>query len=155
MGFDLLILAFLTASLCALLWQIGKEDVARLVIPNKLVAAIAGLGMIACLVSAPDALALRAIWTIVLFALGLVFSLLAAQVMGRPALGMGDVKLFAASTFWIGPAMMGLMLAAAAGSALIVAVLRGQTDGRLAFGPYLSAALLGLWCLKLLQGASG
>lgn len=155
MGLEPLVLAVLTTALIALVWRISKEDVARFVIPNSLVAIIAALGIVACLLTAPDTLVVRLVWAVVLFDAGVGFSLLAERIIGRPALGMGDVKLFAAATLWLGPAMMGVFLMLAAGSALIVALLRGQTQGRLAFGPYLSLALLGLWCVKMWQWGRG
>jgi prepilin signal peptidase PulO-like enzyme (type II secretory pathway) len=71
-----------------------------------------------------------------------------ARWRGYHGLGMGDVKLLAASTVWVGPLGVSWLILAACLSALAtIAVmrLRGRTIGattRLPFGPHIAVGLV-------------
>ncbi|WP_088343238.1 MULTISPECIES: A24 family peptidase [Rhodomicrobium] len=71
---------------------------------------------------------------------------------GRPGLGLGDAKLFAAAGAWLGleglPSVM-LWASGVALAAVLVALLRGQpveASSRIPFGPFLA---LGFWIVWL------
>ena len=79
-------------------------------------------------------------------------SALAAKVIGRPALGLGDAKLAALMGAWLGP--MGLLLAVALAvlaGAIIGSI--GRLSGRLqrhqpfAFGPFLALGAVAVWVM--------
>ncbi|WP_216361177.1 prepilin peptidase [Caulobacter mirabilis] len=62
---------------------------------------------------------------------------------GRPGLGQGDVKLFAALALWLGLATpWAVALASALG--LAIALVVRPADGRIPFGPAIAVAALGL-----------
>ena len=63
-----------------------------------------------------------------------------------PGLGLGDVKLFAALSLWLGLAAPWMLVGAAALGLSTIAI-RGTSDGKIAFGPMIAIAglLVGLW----------
>lgn len=66
---------------------------------------------------------------------------------GRPGLGQGDVKLFAALALWLGlAAPWALAIASLLG--LIAAWRLRPADGRIAFGPAIAAAAWGLCVVR-------
>jgi leader peptidase (prepilin peptidase)/N-methyltransferase len=75
------------------------------------------------------------------------------SIVGRPGLGLGDVKLIAALSVWTGPVLSPLALAAAAALALGWLAARGQLRAgtRIAFAPFLC---LGFWSLALGRAAA-
>ncbi len=82
----------------------------------------------------------------------------AGRLLGREALGLGDVKLAAALGAWLSPALLPplLLLAASAGLAFALAV-RGRRGGPfpvVPFGAFLAAAAWPLWLLAA-AGAGG
>jgi leader peptidase (prepilin peptidase) / N-methyltransferase len=91
------------------------------------------------------------------FAIGAVagFSTIAAaasayrHVRGQDGLGMGDAKLFAAGGAWLGwPALPNMLLAASVMALIFVAIrhwlrLRAKEAQRVAFGPFIAAAIWG------------
>ena len=74
---------------------------------------------------------------------------------GFDGLGLGDAKLFAAGGAWLGPVFMAPVLLAATLLALtavgILQLSGRQLDWqtRLPFGPFLSLAIFGAWCVKI------
>lgn len=76
---------------------------------------------------------------------------LAARLLGRPALGLGDAKLAALLGAWLGLAGLGAMVLLAAFSGALVGSI-GRLSGRLkrhqpfAFGPFLALAGVVVWC---------
>jgi leader peptidase (prepilin peptidase)/N-methyltransferase len=77
------------------------------------------------------------------------------RLRGVDALGLGDAKLFAAAGAWLGPSLMAPMVFVSAVLALLFTLalrLRGRKISSttvVPFGPFLSTAFFGLWCLKL------
>ena len=64
---------------------------------------------------------------------------------GIDGLGLGDVKLAAALGAWLGPLMVGPLLAAAALLGLLLALFAGRADPRIPFGACLAVAAFPLW----------
>ncbi len=65
---------------------------------------------------------------------------------GVEGLGLGDAKLLAAAGAWVGLRALPLVVLIAAVAGLIyVLVARRQVTGRIAFGPWLASAFLGVW----------
>jgi leader peptidase (prepilin peptidase)/N-methyltransferase len=73
---------------------------------------------------------------------------------GTDGLGLGDAKLLAAAGAWLGPMFLApIVFVGAILALLFVQVLRLRGEGISAqtiipFGPFLSAAFFGFWCLK-------
>lgn len=70
-----------------------------------------------------------------------------SAAVGREALGLGDVKLFAAAGLWIGPAAIGwlLVLSALAGLAWhVIEHQRSRGEAPMPFGPFIAWSLYGL-----------
>ena len=72
---------------------------------------------------------------------------LARRRHGEPGLGFGDVKLLTALALWLG-ALTPWVAAAAAGLGLCAMGMLRPADGRLAFGPAICIAALGLGFLR-------
>ena len=117
-------------------------DIRHGIIPDWLNLAIAGLGLVKT--TAADGLAAGAETIVGAIAVGAIFWLL-RKIDG---LGLGDVKLLAASTPWIGIAGIPMLLLTATLTALVAVGglrLAGQTMTRqtsLPFGPFLAIGLL-------------
>lgn len=62
-----------------------------------------------------------------------------ARLVGKPALGGGDVALLSALALWLGATTPWALIFACTGG-LVVAMARGLGRGRIAFGPYIAAA---------------
>ena len=69
------------------------------------------------------------------------------RLTGEDGLGLGDAKLLAACGAWLGWRDLPLLVALAAVAALIFALLTGNR--KVAFGPWLAAALWVLWVLRI------
>jgi leader peptidase (prepilin peptidase)/N-methyltransferase len=130
----------LGASALAILRIDGRHHL----IPDLLVLAIAASGLWHALVAG-------AVLTPVLITAGAVLVVLAllrgaaARALGQTALGAGDVKLMAASAFWLDPAQMPSFILAAALSGLAESLLLKRR--KLAFGRHLAPwlCLFALW----------
>ena len=85
-------------------------------------------------------------------AIGAVFY----RLRGVDGLGLGDAKLLGAAGAWLGwEALPALVLIASLGALLAAKIAARDRDHRLAFGPWLSAAFLLLWLLRLSGPLSG
>jgi leader peptidase (prepilin peptidase) / N-methyltransferase len=77
------------------------------------------------------------------------------RARGYDGLGLGDAKLLAAAGAWLGPIYLAPVVFVAAILALAtvqILRLRGEaitTQTIVPFGPFLSIAFFGFWCLKL------
>ena len=95
------------AALAAALGLAAAEDLARRVIPNGCVVAVAASGHAAALSRAAggEAAALAAAPAGALATLSVMFAaaLVSWRVRGAPGVGGGDIKLLAAAGGWLGP----------------------------------------------------
>ncbi len=125
-----------------LLVRIALSDLRRRVIPNTDVAALVLAGVVFCFLAVPQELAFRIAGAVLSLTAGLLLSIGAARVLGKEALGMGDVKLFAAATLWVGPHNLAWILVISSASAL-AAVFFGvhRPDAHIPFGLYLCPAI--------------
>jgi leader peptidase (prepilin peptidase) / N-methyltransferase len=84
-----------------------------------------------------------------------------AKVRGRQGLGMGDVKFIAAASTWVGLSGVPWLLLIASSAALVHALLKGISGGklnsatRLPFGPYLALGLLIVWHFQTFEFFGG
>lgn len=113
------------AALClaggaGLLLALSKTDMETRLLPNRMVAAFAALGLAFHLATAAAFLAPLDIVFGGLAGFGALYLVRAAanRVYGTDALGLGDVKLIGAAGLWLGPegVMLALALGAAAGA---------------------------------------
>jgi leader peptidase (prepilin peptidase) / N-methyltransferase len=123
----------LGGGLAVVMIVIAAIDARHFVIPNKLVLAALGLGLLEVPVSATDRLSselLRsALRAVVLAALFLGFRIAYRRIRGREGLGLGDVKLAAVAGLWLDWMTAAIAIDVAALSAL-AAVLIGAVRGR-------------------------
>jgi leader peptidase (prepilin peptidase)/N-methyltransferase len=140
----------LLAAVCAIDARFG-------IIPNSLVAALAGGGVIQTLVLAQADLLQRGIEAGLLWGGGYLFRRLYRALRGHDGLGQGDVKFAAAAVLWVGlEGIPGLLLAAVGSALASLLILRAQgydLHGRLAiaFGPHLALGLWLIWIFGPLQ----
>ena len=133
----------LYCALFSLLLVITVIDWRTFTIPNGLNLAILILGIVQLVTNLPD----WRLYVIGMFSVSLVF--LAMHILtGGAGLGMGDVKLMAASGLLLGwPPMILTVLIGSVSGVIIHSVRMKRGAGRkLAFGPYLAA---GLWISAL------
>ncbi len=78
---------------------------------------------------------------LLVYLMGFFLSLAAEHILQRPALGQGDVKLVAACVPWVGAMQIPLMIALAAGSALLVIWATKAQNNAVAFGPYVAGSV--------------
>lgn len=145
--------ALLPASLvlATVLAVLSAIDLQAYRLPDVLTLPLAGMGLVVSAWSGTIPL-----WWSVVSAIG-GFALLAGvaygyrYVRGRSGLGLGDAKLVAASSAWLGLEALATVLFCAAGSALICALAarwRGETmtaTTRMPFGPFLAFATWLVW----------
>lgn len=131
----------LAAFLVALTWS----DLRSMTLPDRLTIplAICGVGVVA--INWPDLLRdhliAAAAWGIALW----VMSEAIYRWTGRDALGLGDVKLIAASALWLGPAVsQAIILGSIAGLGYGVIKRSWGTKKPFPFGPFLC---LGVWVI--------
>lgn len=155
------------AALAAALGLATAEDLARRVIPNGCVVAVAASGLAAALSRAAggEAAALAAAPAGALATLSVMFAaaLVSWRVRGAPGVGGGDIKLLAAAGVWLGPVwgLACVALSCAAALALWATVLlarrvaaggarrgRGAVAG-VPLAPGIAAATLGIVLLGL------
>lgn len=127
--------AVFLALMAGVVWIDGR----RLVIPDRLNAAILAAGIGALLwFGTPSPL------SAIVASVGGAAALLAVRAVvsrrtGREAMGLGDVKFVAAAGVWVGAEAMPAMLLVASLAGLAYAALRrGAADARIPFGPFLA-----------------
>lgn len=140
-----------TAVLAGLLLPVAVIDWRRGIIPDWLNGAIAATGLLRLLGFGMEAVAVAVAEA--MLAGGLVYALRWSyhRWRGFHGLGLGDVKLVAAATLWIGlAALPTAMLAASVSGLVLVFALRlaglGLTPTtRIAFGPHLALGVAVAW----------
>ncbi len=138
--FDLLLLF-------VLVWA-SVVDWRAMILPNRATLSVAVLGLVRVIVigepNGLDAIAGLALGGGLLLATRAAFQALAR----REALGLGDVKLLAASGLWVGFEGIGPVLVIATVSALVAIILRALRTGErglaepLPFGPFLAFGIV-------------
>ncbi len=136
-----------SALLAGLLGWICVVDIRRFQIPDAaslgLLASGLALSLVSPVVTPAPALVGAGVGYVTFAALGAVFF----RHTGRDGLGLGDAKLLAAAGAWLGLRDLPLLVAIAAISALVFALLTRQR--RLAFGPWLSGAFWAIWVVRI------
>lgn len=99
-GFSMLLLRY--ATLAALLIAAAEIDRRYGIIPNRLVAAGSGLGLILALLTDADGLGTYLLAAVVSAGLLLLLRIGSYRLMGCPGLGLGDVKLAAMMGLYLG-----------------------------------------------------
>jgi len=142
------------AALCLVAVAIAVHDLTSMLIPDRYTASLAGIGALALvaegampvdvLVAAAGALAIGA----GLFAISLAYG----WIRGFDGIGLGDVKLLAASAMLVGPWGIGLQLVLATTAALTFVVIRSVRRGRrlrattrIPFGAFLAPSAVIVW----------
>jgi leader peptidase (prepilin peptidase)/N-methyltransferase len=149
----------LAAGLAFIMLAVAVIDGRRFVIPNGLVAAGFGLGLVHAGVadwpSVIEAVALAAFRGALLAAIFLAIRIGYRRVRGREGIGLGDVKLAAVAGAWLGWQAIALAIEIAALSALAVYALRQWVLGRpmrrtnrLPLGLFLAPAIWLCWLLE-------
>ena len=128
-------------------------DIDRFILPDLLTIPLVIAGLVnAALTPAPallDAVIGAALGYGVFTALGHLF----ARILGRPALGQGDVKLIAAGGAWLGWEWLPYLTLIASSCALLIVAIGAIAFGkqvrgvRIAFGPYIALAIVICWML--------
>lgn len=126
--------------LLILLSAISAWDIWTSKIPNLLVLLVVLFGFLLV----PSELVLGRLFEMcIVFLLGTAISEISERIIGRPSLGMGDVKLVAASMIWLGLTSLPALLVLSSGTALIVIwVLKRPRTQEIAFGPFLSGGII-------------
>ncbi|MEQ1718051.1 MAG: A24 family peptidase [Hyphomicrobium sp.] len=142
-----------TALLALCLAALSAIDLKTFRLPNTLTLPLIAAG---CLLPLVMDTGVSSIWPIVwragaaagAFAVLAGLAIVYERLRGRPGLGLGDAKLFAAAGSWLGAEPLALVMLIASLSALAVVLLKAVRDRRLdpgmrlAFGPYIA---LGFW----------
>ncbi len=140
-------------ALCLLAAAIAVEDLARMQVPDELTIAVALLA--AALAWGQGGWA--RLWPNlveagILALLLLLFSLLYAKMRGRTGLGLGDIKLLAASALLVGIAGVGFQILFACVAAMLFVLLRSirrkrplRLTSRIPFATFLAPALFIVW----------
>lgn len=137
--------AFFTALLALICLWISLIDIKTLKIPDLANACVAGLGVVAVYRVAPDILGVHLLSALIVLGVAWGGSEFAFRRFQRDVFGLGDVKLLAAGTIWVGPFAVPSVLLIAALSAILFAVLMRRRSRKIPFGPFLSFAILLIW----------
>ena len=139
--------------MAALLIAASRVDIARYRLPDPMVAAILGVGLIVAAVGGSMALLHAVVGAVCGFVSLWLVRNVYRSLRGREGLGLGDVKLLGAGGAWVGAEGLAMVVTIAAGSALVTLALiklaRPGFDlgGRIAFGPFLA---WGIWLVWLI-----
>lgn len=108
-------------------------------LPHVLIAVVAVCGLALSAAGGLQTLEIAAASAVIAFAVMELTRWALGRLKGEPVLGAGDVVLLAALALWLGPATPWALVLASVGG-LVVARIRKEARGRIAFGPYLAAA---------------
>ncbi|NKJ09008.1 leader peptidase (prepilin peptidase)/N-methyltransferase [Rhizobium sp. SG741] len=150
---DLLQFGFLATISAIICW----EDIRRFRIPDLANALLFAGGLGVRLSQGWYAMSVGALNACVVFVCVLTLRNALTKLRGRSALGMGDVKLMAASSVWLDLSDIPCFVLIACCSALVfVAVTFRSVDGsvadrRIPFGPFLCLSLLMTWAMEHLR----
>ena len=149
-------LAF-TALLIAALLALALIDIRTYRLPDWLTLPLIGLGVAAAWLM-DERVWLHALGAVTGYGVLVLLEKAYEAARGRPGLGRGDAKLFAAAGAWCGLAALPLVLLAASVSALIWVVslrlaagVQVRADTMIAFGPFLSFGIAFVFIAKRLE----
>jgi leader peptidase (prepilin peptidase)/N-methyltransferase len=150
-----------TAVLGWLLLTLAEVDRRCMVLPDALTLPLLIIGLVAVAVLAPQRLPAHAAGAAAGFAVFALITVAYRRLRGREGLGLGDAKLLAAGGAWVGWQGLPSIIGGAAALALVVVLTtrwaarwsgprdRGAAwlaaEQRIAFGPFLAAAIWLVW----------
>jgi leader peptidase (prepilin peptidase) / N-methyltransferase len=141
-------------ALCVLAAIIAIEDLTTMLVPDAHVAAIGaiGLGLAAHHFAEPAGIAWWVLAATMVAGALLAFSLVYGRIRGMTVLGLGDVKLVAASGLLVGPWGVALQIMLASVSAILFVLIRNFRRGRrprrtarVPFATFLAPAAVIVW----------
>ncbi len=130
--------------LAVLLMILSLVDIAERYLPDGCTLMVAFCGVVGSLTGYNVGLQEGLLAALVLGSVTGLLRLLASRVLRREALGLGDVKLFAAGGLWLGPAGIGPFILGAALLGILFHLARAgwnQEDPEIPFGPAIAASL--------------
>ncbi|TIQ16778.1 MAG: prepilin peptidase [Mesorhizobium sp.] len=147
-----------TFALMAILAGISIIDFRRLVIPDGLNLALAGIGLGFQMATRPAEAPAQILFAAATFATVWLVRRGHFVMTGRIGLGLGDVKMLAAAACWISPLLLPVLLFVASASALlfiggqVVTVGPVAARARVPFGPFIATGLGCTWALEQFSG---
>lgn len=143
----------MTPFLVVLLVALAKVDLRERRLPDRLTLPLAALGLGLAWARSQGTPSDELLGLVGGFVVFWVLGAAHFRVRGVEGLGLGDAKLLGAAGAWLGWRAIPLLVLGAALGALAWTAVRtrgaaGSAEG-LAFGPWLAAALLALWLLRL------
>lgn len=148
------LIPFISISLAAVLAVLSAIDLASYRLPDALTLPLLASGFLLSMMLAEPPLIERLAAAAIGYVALACFAHLYARIRGKPGLGLGDAKLFAASGSWLGISNLPLVLLIASVSALLLVGLRALRDGLpnveapLAFGPFLAFGFWIVWIIS-------
>lgn len=145
-------------ALMAILAGISIIDFRRLVIPDGLNLALAGIGLGFQMATHPADVPAQILFAAAIFAIVWLVKRGHFVMTGRIGLGLGDVKMLAAAACWISPLLLPVLLFIASASALlfiggqVVTVGPAAARARVPFGPFIATGLGCTWALEQFAG---
>ncbi|CCV09530.1 conserved membrane hypothetical protein [Mesorhizobium metallidurans STM 2683] len=158
MGTHLDLVLAATSALMAILLGISIVDFRRLIIPDELNLALAGVGLSFQMATRPDDILLQILFAATTFAAVWLVRRGHFLMTGRIGLGLGDVKMLAAAACWISPLLLPVLLFIASTSALlfiggqVVTVGPAAARARVPFGLFIATGLGCTWALEQFVG---
>lgn len=141
-------------SLCLVASAIAVEDMARMLIPDGLTAAMAAIGIVLFALSGGNVIGFAFLTAYALLTAATLFavSLVYARLRDREGIGFGDVKLVGASALLVGPWGVAMQILLASTAAILFVVIRAirrrrplRSVARVPFGAFLAPALVIVW----------
>lgn len=158
MGTNPYVVLVATFALLAILAGISIIDFRRLVIPDGLNLALAGIGFGFQMATHPAGVPAQILFAAAIFAIVWLVRQGHFVMTGRIGLGLGDVKMLAAAACWISPLLLPILLFIASASALlfiggqVVTVGPPAARARVPFGPFIATGLGCAWALEQFAG---